>query len=112
MGATRGAVINLCVESFDLTQTVSDAYKVFNSTVALPQWFVGVAIFFESRREYQLTFRELFAQAMRKEQETHERSTLLPNSTSNTDETIARLQFITTNLSNDIQNLLNRQILV
>jgi signal transduction histidine kinase len=108
MGATRGAVINLCVESFDLTQTVSDAYKVFNSTVALPQWFVGVAIFIESRREYQLTFRELFAQAMHKEQETHERSNLLPNSTSNADETIARLQFVTTNLANDIKNLLNR----
>ena len=108
MGATRGAVINLCVESFDLTQTVSDAYKVFNSTVALPQWFVGVAIFIESQREYQLTFRELFAQAMHKEQETHERSNLLPNSTSNADETIARLQFVTTNLANDIKNLLNR----
>jgi len=108
LGACRGVVINLCVEWFDLHQTVSDAYKIFNSMVALPQWFVAIAIFIESRREYQQTFRELFAKAMRKEQETHERRDLLPSGKSSADETIARLQFITSNLASDIQNLLNR----
>jgi signal transduction histidine kinase len=108
LGATRGVVINYCVEMWDLTQTVSYCYKVFNSTVALPQWFVGVAILFESKRDYERTFRELFARAMRKEQETHERRDMLPAGNSNVDETIARLQFITSNLAADIQQLLNR----
>ncbi len=108
LGATRGVVINYCVEMWDLTQTVSYWYKVFNSTVALPQWFVGVAILFESKRDYERTFRELFARAMRKEQETHERRDLLPAGNSNVDEAIARLQFITSNLAADIQQLLNR----
>jgi signal transduction histidine kinase len=108
LGATRGVVINYCVEMWDLTQTVSYWYKVFNSTVALPQWFVGVAILFESKRDYERTFRELFARAMRKEQETHERRDMLPAGNSNVDETIARLQFITSNLAADIQQLLNR----
>lgn len=108
LGAFRGVIINLCVDWFDLHQTVSYAYKIFNSMVATPQWFVAVAIFFESKREYQLTFRELFAKAMRKEQENHERKRLLPTEKSSADETIARLQFITSNLANDIQNLLKR----
>jgi signal transduction histidine kinase len=108
LGATRGMAINYCVQMWDLTQTVSYWYKVFNSTVALPQWFVGVAIFFESKRSYERTFRELFARAMRKEQETHERRDLLPSGKSSVDEAVARLQFITSNLASDIQNLLNR----
>ena len=108
LGATRGMAINYCVQMWDLTQTVSYWYKVFNSTVALPQWFVGVAIFFESKRNYERTFRELFARAMRKEQETHERRDLLPSGKSSVDEAVARLQFITSNLASDIQHLLNR----
>jgi signal transduction histidine kinase len=100
--------INYCVGMWDLTQTVSYWYKVFNSTVALPQWFVGVAIFFESKRNYERIFRELFARAMRKEQETHERRDLLPSGKSSVDEAVARLQFITSNLASDIQHLLNR----
>ena len=108
LGATRGFVINICVDQFDLVQTVSDGYKVFNSMVALPQWFVGVAVFIESRRNYQNTFRELFAKAMHREQETHERKQIFPQGSSKTDETIARLQFITSNLASDIQKLIKR----
>ena len=108
LGATRGIAINYCVQLWDLTQTVSYWYKVFNSTVALPQWFVGVAIFFESKRNYERAFRELFARAMRKEQETHERRDMLPSGKSSVDEAVARLQFITSNLASDIQHLLNR----
>jgi signal transduction histidine kinase len=108
LGATRGVTINYCVDLFDLTQTVSYGYKIFNSMVALPQWFVGVALFVESKRAYERNFRELFARAMRKEQETHERRDMLPAGHSNVDEAVARLQFITSNLAADIQQLLNR----
>ena len=108
LGAARGVTINYCVEAFDLTQTVSYGYKIFNSMVALPQWFVGVALFVESKRAYERNFRELFARAMRKEQETHERRDMLPAGHSNVDEAVARLQFITSNLAADIQQLLNR----
>lgn len=108
LGAVRGVAINYCVELWNLNQTVSYWYKVFNSTVALPQWFVGLAIFFESKRNYERTFRELFARAMRKEQDTHERRDLLPSGKSSVDEAVARLQFITSNLASDIQHLLNR----
>jgi signal transduction histidine kinase len=108
LGIVRGIAINLCVGTFNLVQTVADGYKVFNSAVALPQWFIGLAIFIESRRAYQREFQSLFAKAMRKEQETQERHSLLPKGESSAEELIARLQFITSNLANDIQTLLKR----
>ena len=108
LGAIRGAVINLCISPFGLNQTVSDLYKVFNSTLALPQWFIGLAIFIESRRTYQREFQNLFAKAMRKEQETQERRSMLPKGEQSAEELIARLQFITSNLASDIKQLLKR----
>ena len=108
LGAIRGIAITVCTNTFDLELTVSNAYKIFNSAIALPQWFIVLAIFIESRRSYQREFQSLFAKAMRKERETHERQNLLPKGESSAEELIARLQFITSNLASDIQNLLNR----
>ncbi len=108
LGIIRGLVINTCAHSFNLVQVVSDEYKILNSTIALPSWFIAVAIFVESRRTYQRVSQQLFAQAMRKEQETHERRDLLPKGESSAEELIARLQFITSNLAGDIQKLLQR----
>lgn len=108
IGAFRGVVINICVAQFDLIQNVSNLYKIFNSMFALPEWFIGWAIFIESRRIYQREFQILFAKAMRQEQETHQRQSLLPSGESSPEELIARLQFITSNLASDIQKLLQR----
>jgi signal transduction histidine kinase len=108
LGIIRGLVINLCVDKFDLVLTMTEGYKVFNSAIALPQWFIGLGVFIESRRAYQREFQALFAKAMRKEQETQERHSLLPQGDSSAEELIARLQFITSNLANDINTLLKR----
>ena len=108
LGIIRGLVINLCVDTFNFVQVITDGYRVFNSAVALPQWFIGLAVFIESRRAYQHEFQALFAKAMRKEQETHERQSLLPKGDSSPEDLLARLQFITSNLAHDIQALLER----
>jgi len=108
LGAIRGIAITICMTAFSLERTVSNAYKIFNSSIALPLWFIALAIFIESRRAYQHEFQRLFAKAMRKEQETHERHNLLPKGESSAEELIARLQFITSNLAADIQSLLKR----
>jgi len=107
-GALRGVVINICVSRFNLNQEVSDLYKIFNSTIALPSWFIVLAVFIESRRTYQQEFQSLFAKAMRKERESHERYSLLPKGESSAEELIARLQFLTSKLASDIQVLLKR----
>ena len=110
LGAIRGVYINICVEQFDLVMNVHPLYKIFNSAIAIPQWFIAVAIFNESRRNYQIAFRELFAEAMNKEFKSKERKRILPDAASQSDETIARLQFITSNLAAEIQGLMSRPI--
>ena len=107
-GALRGVAINTCVDRFNLNQEVSDLYKIFNSAIALPLWFFVLAVFIESRQEYQHEFQSLFAKAMRKEKETQERYSLLPKGESSAEELIARLQFITSKLASDIEILLKR----
>ena len=107
-GALRGVAINICVSRFNLNQEVSDLYKIFNSAIALPLWFIVLAVFIESRKEYQHEFQSLFTKAMRKERETQERYSLLPKGESSAEELIARLQFITSKLASDIQILLKR----
>jgi signal transduction histidine kinase len=108
VGALRGVAINICVDRFNLIQEVSDAYKILNSAIALPLWFIVLAVFIESRQEYQHEFQSLFTKAMRKERETQERYSLLPKGESSAEELIARLQFITSKLASDIQILLKR----
>ena len=107
-GALRGVAIDTCVDRFNLNQEVSDLYKIFNSTIAVPLWFIVLAVFIESKKAYQHEFQSLFAKAMRKERETQERYSLLPKGESSAEELIARLQFITSKLASDIQILLKR----
>jgi signal transduction histidine kinase len=108
LGAARGVLINSCVVWLNLTISVSGLYKVFNSTVALPQWFIGLALFVESRRIFQREFRSLFAQAIQKQLDARMNSKLLESYVSPKNESIAKLQIITSNLANDIQRLLER----
>ena len=107
LGAIRGIAINFCVSKFNLVPTVSPSYKIFDASVALPQWFVGVALFIESKRQYEQSFRDLFAKAMIKEQENCHRNSILSEGNA-TDEIILRLQYITSNIASEIQNILKR----
>lgn len=108
MGVFRGIIINYCVDWFSLTQSVSNSYKIFNSMIALPIWFIGIGIFLESNKNYQKTYRDLFAQAIFNEEKTHKRGKNMPGFASASDEAIARLQFLSANLALEIQALLNR----
>ena len=108
LGIFRGIVINYCVEWFSLIQNVTKTYKVFNSMIALPVWFIGVGILIESHKNYQKTYRNLFAKAIIKEGKTQKRRKLLPSDSTDSDEAIVRLQFLSANLASEIQELLNR----
>lgn len=107
LGGIRGLAINYCVAKFNLVLTVTPAYKIFNSMVALPQWFVAFALFIESKRIYQNTFQELFFQAMHKEHLSSNRSTIFPNVNA-TDELLARLQYLSHNLAQELNKIANR----
>jgi len=68
LGAVRGAAIDAGIEILDLEPKVSALYKVFNSAISLPLWFIGIAVFVESRRQYQREFQAIFLRHIRDEQ--------------------------------------------
>jgi signal transduction histidine kinase len=68
LGAVRGVAIEVGIWLLDLEPKVSFIYKVFNSTISLPLWFIGLALFVESRRQFQQEFEAIFLRSLRKEQ--------------------------------------------
>lgn len=108
LGTFRGLLISVCAVWLNLSLEVSAIYKIFNSAIALPQWFVGVAIFIESRRFFQQEFHKLFSQAVEKRVETKLTGNILDDLVAPQDESLARLQVITSNLSGEIRELLDR----
>ena len=106
IGAIRGIAINAAIELLALDPTVSPMYKVFNSAISLPLWFIGVAIFIESRRQFQQEFEAVFLRTLRKKQSTAAGQN--PDSDGiSTEEPIMHLQSAASILANEIDGVLN-----
>ena len=105
LGAVRGIAINFGFEILDLEPKVSYLYKVMNSTISLPLWFIGVAVFIESRRQFQKEFEAIFLRSVRKEQTSAEMNL---NLTQARDEyTIKHLQSVAKDLAREIEVVLD-----
>ena len=106
LGAVRGVAIDLGVWLLELEPKVSFIYKVFNSTISLPLWFIGLALFVESRRQFQQEFEALFLRSLRKEQTSAEK--LNSNLGQVHDgKQIKQLQSLASNLAIEIEEALN-----
>jgi signal transduction histidine kinase len=107
LGAVRGVAIDLGVWLLDLEPKVSFIYKVFNSTISLPLWFIGLALFVESRRQFQQEFEALFLRSLRKEQRSAEKlSSDLGQMHDGAQ--IKQLQSLASELATEIEETLNR----
>ena len=106
LGAIRGVTINVALGVLDLEQRVPSLYKVFNSAISLPVWFIGLAVFVESRRQFQREFEALFVRSVRKEQTSTDQSSVLVGGIE-TGEQIAHLQSVATSLANEIKRALD-----
>ena len=106
LGAVRGVAINLGIWLLDLAPTVSSIYKIFNSTISLPLWFIGLALFVESRRQFQQEFEALFLRSLRKEQTSAEKLSSDLGQVHD-GEQIKQLQSLASNLASEIEELLN-----
>jgi signal transduction histidine kinase len=106
LGAVRGVAINVGVSVLELAPTVSSAYKVFNSAISLPLWFIGIAIFVESQRQYQQEFEALSQRYVRKAQSAASNENLdlteVPAA-----ESIKHLQSATAELAHEIESALD-----
>ena len=109
LGAIRGIAINVGFEILALNPTVSPLYKVFNSAISLPLWFIGVAIFVESRHQFQREFEAVFLRTLRKRQS----SAVKQNPDSDgigTGEQIMHMQSTASNLASEIDEVLNQPL--
>ena len=106
IGAVRGIAINFAIGFLDLEQRVAFLYKVFNSAISLPVWFIGLAIFVESRRQFQREFEALFLRSVRKQQSTVGEQLVgvggLPQ-----EKLIAHVQSVATGLASEIKRVLD-----
>ena len=105
LGAFRGIAIDVGIAILDLESSVSSMYKVFNSGISLPLWFIGIAVFVESRRQFQQEFEARFLRSVRKEQMTTDKSMNL--SEEHIEDPIQRLQALTSKLAGEMQEVLN-----
>ena len=106
LGAVRGVAIDLGVWLLDLEPKVSFIYKVFNSTISLPLWFIGLALLVESRRQFQQEFEALFLRSLRKEQTSAEKLSSDLGQVHD-GEQIKQLQSLATGLAIEIEETLN-----
>ncbi len=106
IGIFRGVAIDVGFVILDLEPTVSFWYKVFNSAISLPLWFIGIAVFVESRRQFQKEFEALFLRSVRKEQT----SVVLENLNPVVDdgELIQHLQAVASGLAYEIEGVLSQ----
>ena len=105
LGAFRGIAIDVGIAILDLESSVSSIYKVFNSAISLPLWFIGIAVFVESRRQFQQEFEATFLHSVRKEQLTTDKSKNF--SENHIEEPIQHLQSLTSKLADEMQDVLN-----
>ena len=106
LGAVRGIAINVGFEILELEPKVSFLQKVVNSTISLPLWFIGLAVLFESRRQFQREFEALFLRSIRKEQVSMEQKNV-ELSRVHDGELIKHLQSVTWELAGEIEEVLN-----
>jgi len=106
LGIVRGIAINVGFEILGIEPKVSALYKVFNSAISLPLWFIGIAVFVESRRQFQKEFEALFLRSVRKEQTSEDMQNLNP--VADDGELIQHLQAVASGLAYEIEGVLSQ----
>ena len=106
LGIVRGLAINVGFEILGIEPQVSALYKVFNSAISLPLWFIGIAVFVESRRQFQKEFEAIFLRSVRKEQTSEDMLNLNP--VADDGELIQHLQAVASGLGYEIEGVLNQ----
>jgi signal transduction histidine kinase len=107
LGALRGIAINIGIEILNLEPKVSSIYKIFNSAISLPLWFIGIAIFIESHRQYQREFEALFLRYVRKQQTSIKKQNL-DLTQSPEAQPLKHLRLVASDLASEIEGVLNQ----
>jgi signal transduction histidine kinase len=106
LGAVRGMTINIALGILDLEQRVPSLYKVFNSAISLPVWFIALAVFVESRRQFQREFEALFLRSVRKQKSLADQQ-IVEVGELGEERLIEHLQSVAARLATDIKKVLD-----
>ena len=106
LGTIRGIAIVVSESVFNLPSNVSDAFRVFNSALAFPTWFIFFAIVSEARHQYQREFKGLFNQIVKVDEERENSLNRPVDRDLSAEELITRLQSLTSKLGDEIQQVL------
>ena len=106
LGAIRGIAIVLCERALNLPTTVSEEFRIFNSALAFPTWFVFFTVAIESRQQYQREFKALFNQIKKVDQDNESLEQSSDNEVLSSQELMNRLQALTTKLGKEIKQTL------
>lgn len=103
LGAIRGMAIVLCERLLNLPTTVSEEFRIFNSALAFPTWFVFFAVAIESRQQYQREFKALFKQIKGVDQDSDGIEQSSNHDVLSAQELMSRLQALTSKLGSEIK---------
>lgn len=106
LGAIRGIAIVLCERALNLPTTVSEEFRIFNSALAFPTWFVFFTVAIESRQQYQREFKALFNQIKKVDQDNESLEQSSDNEVLSAQELMNRLQALTSKLGSEIKQTL------
>lgn len=106
LGVIRGFTIVVSELVFNLPSNVSDAFRIFNSALAFPTWFIFFAIVSEARHQYQREFKGLFNEIMKVNKKIENSLNRPVDRNLGAEELITRLQSLTSKLGNEIQQVL------
>lgn len=106
LGTIRGFTIVVCESVFNLPSNVSDAFRVFNSAIAFPTWFIFFTVVIEARHQYQREFKGLLNQIVKVDEEREGSLNQSRGRNLGAEELMARLQSLSSKLGNEIQQVL------
>lgn len=107
LGTIRGFALFIVGRELEIPNTVINEFRILNSAIAFPTWFIFFALVTEARHQYQQEFNNLFRQISDKADMRLKRKGGSLEHPFNSEVLIKRLQSITTKLGSEIQQALN-----
>lgn len=108
LGAVRGFAIFIFGNRMQIPNTVIDEFRILNSAVVFPTWFIFFALVTEAKHQYQKEFDEIFRQVATQVHARNQTQELSVDNTPDVDALIARLQSATSTLGNEIKQAINQ----
>ncbi len=108
LGTIRGFILITTGKVFDLPAVVSDEFRVFNSLIAFPTWFIFFTFTLEAKHQYQREFDLLFHYAVKDHMVANLQKEVPNRRVLSAEETFKRVQSLTSKLGEEIQQALLR----